>query len=769
VSDDAGKPLTVVCCSGGGIRSASFNLGALQALAAHEPAVEPAFMVAVSGGAYIASSHCLVADESPTRPAPRDVYRPGSPEENHLRDNSRYLLPDGKTALWGAVRLFGGLLFNLALLVGWVFVGGHVLGWLLHWWSVLTGLGNGHPEASIGWAWVVPVAAVAISLVFALGHSSGRQRAAWLAMLFAVGSAALLLAVPVVGAALYDTGIHDSGNVGVVLRGIGFASPKGCAQARIDEADKSDSICGVTTGSHESNKQAAPDAYANAPRDPGNQAGGFVAFVVALAALVRAALGRLRGQSPTETGAPAKEATEATTVPVSLTARVTRTLRDALLPWLGSLLVLAVLALFFVRWTADGARYGYDAQELLHVAIALGVLLLLRVLVDVNRTSMHGFYRDRLASAYSVVRESDQSTRETPDAHLSDLRGALPPDLVLCATANIRATGEVPPGRGAISFTFTPERIGLSAAPPQGTRAEAANVLGRQDVFADSATYEAVVGKRLLTLCDAVAISGAALSPLMGKMTRPAQRFLFTVANVRLGIWMPHPSFVGLVANPPSSTAQMPFTDRMWYWVLRNRAYPSPSPWRRAFHWFVWHAVQPNARLLLAEAFGSNKVRSTWLYITDGGHFDNLGLVEALRRGATELFVFDASGDRVTSWNTLGEAIALARTEVGVEIDISPEKMVENGQVVRPWATGTFTYTWDDTPAGTSPRTGTLHLCKLGVWPGAPWDVKAYAARHPTFPTDATIQQLYDDEEFEAYRALGYAATQAMLTAPPGS
>jgi hypothetical protein len=43
--------------------------------------------------------------------------------------------------------------------------------------------------------------------------------------------------------------------------------------------------------------------------------------------------------------------------------------------------------------------------------------------------------------------------------------------------------------------------------------------------------------------------------------------------------------------------------------------------------------------------------------------------------------------------------------------------------------------------------------------------VKAYAARHPTFPTDATVQQLYDDEEFEAYRALGYAATEAMLAA----
>ena len=438
-------------------------------------------------------------------------------------------------------------------------------------------------------------------------------------------------------------------------------------------------------------------------------------------------------------------------------------MRDALLPWLGSLLLLAVLALFAIRWAADAARTGCTWREVSNVAVALGVLVLLRFLVDVNRTSMHSFYRDRLASAYAVVRASDQTTSPRHDARLSDLRGSPGPDLVLCATANVRATGEVPPGRGAISFTFGPDKIGLSASAPPGTRPDAANVLGRQDTQADSVTYETIVGRRLLTLYDAVAISGAALSPLMGKMTRPAQRFLFTVANVRLGIWMPHPSFVALVADPPTSTAHLPFGDRVWYWVLRNRAHPPDSWLGRRFHALVWHAAQPNLRLLLAEAFGSNKVRSSWLYITDGGHYDNLGLVEALRRGATEVLVFDASGDRVSTWTTLGEAIALARSELGVEISISPETMMSDGKVVKPWAKGSFTYTWDDPGPGVAPRTGTIYLCKLGVWPGAPWDVKAYAARHPTFPTDATIQQLYDDEEFESYRALGHAATTAML------
>ncbi len=51
----------------------------------------------------------------------------------------------------------------------------------------------------------------------------------------------------------------------------------------------------------------------------------------------------------------------------------------------------------------------------------------------------------------------------------------------------------------------------------------------------------------------------------------------------------------------------------------------------------------------------------------------------------------------------------------------------------------------------------------LGWWTGAPWDVRAYAAGHPTYPTDSTLEQLYDSAEFDAYRELGNAAVQLAL------
>ena len=54
-------------------------------------------------------------------------------------------------------------------------------------------------------------------------------------------------------------------------------------------------------------------------------------------------------------------------------------------------------------------------------------------------------------------------------------------------------------------------------------------------------------------------------------------------------------------------------------------------------------------------------------------------------------------------------------------------------------------------------------MSKLGWWAGAPWDVRAYAAGHPSYPTDSTLEQLYDSAEFDAYRELGMASVQLAI------
>jgi hypothetical protein len=149
------------------------------------------------------------------------------------------------------------------------------------------------------------------------------------------------------------------------------------------------------------------------------------------------------------------------------------------------------------------------------------------------------------------------------------------------------------------------------------------------------------------------------------------------------------------------------------------------------------------------------------MYVTDGGHYDNLGLVEALRRGASNIVVLDASGDKADTWFTLGGAVALARADEGVEIELDPTTMrppgqqgLGQGQVIHPWAYGTFRRP-QEVPG--LPQEGKIWVCKLGWWDGAPWDIRAYGGGHSTYPTDSTLEQLYDATEFEAYQQLGAA------------
>jgi hypothetical protein len=188
----------------------------------------------------------------------------------------------------------------------------------------------------------------------------------------------------------------------------------------------------------------------------------------------------------------------------------------------------------------------------------------------------------------------------------------------------------------------------------------------------------------------------------------------------------------------------------------------------------LYRALQPTLGLLYAEAAGHTSYRATWMNVSDGGHYDNLGLVEALQRraelGVTHVLVLDASGDKADTFFTLGGSIALARSDAATEVTLDPRQMIfplepgmaalANGQVVRPWAAGTLT-----APAGTAPSP--LVVCKLGWWKSAPWDVCAYAAGHSSYPTEPTLDQLYDFAEFDAYRELGWASVDAAMAGGP--
>jgi hypothetical protein len=768
-----------VCCSGGGIRSAAYCLGALQSLDDAGLVAKAKWILGVSGGSYIASSHALVAHHLPAGDQPR-AYAPGTAEERNLRCDTRYIAPDVPTILAGVLSLLLGAVATFVIALAPLYAVAHAWGWLLRWRGALVLSGPHAMTAAVtGPAWWLPSAIVGGITLLLFGywwwtlepdarHPGGglawlrpgdRDRGddrAWLVSWAARITAALalaMLAVPPLISGLASS----SGALGSIADFLGFSGRP------------SWSVSGLA---------------------------GLIAAVAAVARYCQAGLAKWTAATTATKGGSA-----AASQP-GLPGKLAGQIRQYVMPWLGSAAVLLIGAILGLLWVSDAAKAGFSPGQLLPVGVALAVALLARVAVNVNRLSMHDFYRWRLADAFAVTREAAEEPNPgrartlfaraaaTPLSALRDSEGdADEPGLVICGTANINAGREVPPGQDGFCVAFDPEHVTLhrGAAPAAQERAQAL-----------TSDYEALVGRRRTTLFDVSAISGAAVSPLMGAATRHAYRILFTAANICLGVWLPHPNLVRDAreridhpdACPPrTGWERHPLLLLLWYLTphLLWGCNPGKNLDREAWLWAhvlrlrlagrrsgaLWYRVmQPTLGLLWAEAAGRLSYRATWMYVTDGGHYDNLGLVEALRRGARNIIVLDASGDKADTWFTLGGAIAQARTDAGVQIDLDPTAMTQGGhdlapgQVVRPWARGRFRRPQS---ADGLPEEGDILVCKLGWWTGAPWDVQAYARGHRTYPCDSTLEQLYDATEFEAYRQLGAAAAldAAGYRAPP--
>jgi hypothetical protein len=733
-------------------------------------------ILSVSGGSYIAASRALVAHGLNT--SKPGAYAPGTPEEQNLRDNTRYIAPNAGTVLVGVLSLLVGVAVTVILALAPVFAAGHAWGWLLRWQKVLCPgsvrrcAPPGPLVASVtglSW-WLVPVAVGAVTLVlFAWwwltlaprrgepDHGATVAKAVGWAALVTVVLAVAMLLVPLL---LSWVAKLPVGPFKTLVYDLGFGTGKKWTPAALG--------------------------------------GAFVA-VIAVAQSCRAKLAQLHlpgAQSVTQGQAKGQ-------AQGGILAKIGGGIRAYLLPWLASAVIVLIGLVAGLRWVKDGAAAGYSATQLRPVLVALGVMLATRVLADVNRISMHDFYRWRLASAYAVRRKpaaepAPPGVTPDPGTLLSSLHPQSP-TLVICATANINEDRQVPVGRGGMSITFDPEHVTLRGEDPA------------HPAVARTRDYELLVGRRRFTLFDVSAISGAAISPLMGSMTRQAYRLVLTMTNVRLGVWLPHPAVVAAAAQElrdqesggrrkdhwwhalglllwyafpwhPRWSKTSPDQPgggeaRLWAYVLRMRR--GGNRLGRGVGGLFYHALQPTLGMLWAEAVGHTSYRSTWICVSDGGHYDNLGLVEALWRRARNVLVLDASGDKADTWFTLGAAIALARVDAGVDITVKPTQMCPKppphpGEVDRPWAQGSFIRVpgWMGAavePGGQPPPAGgTIWVCKLGWWTGAPWDVQAYAGQHPEFPGQSTAQQLYDGVEFDAYRELGLSSVEAALAAGLG-
>ena len=679
-----------ICCSGGGIRSAAFNLGALQALQAKHRIEDTDYIAAVSGGAYIAAAYCMVATPwRPGTPAPerndsnpalledQKPFAPGSPEEQYLRNRSSYMAPDMSAKLYLGFRLLLGMAVNVAFLA-LPLIAFMLLATVLFY-EPLYGANLEAPRA----AWLIPVALLGLgalvggACVLCRARNDACRRASeiWSVRLLAVGALAAILTLALPALARWDPGASQA-SIGSATGLTGFAGLAAGVLACLREA-----------------LAAAKKAGADA--------------------------GRVRGWA------------------AQRSPRLRRVIMQAGAAVAGPLLLLTVAVGTLV--VAVEPHGGDDASWLLErAAIAIALLVVLYRFADLTSWSLHPFYKRRLCTAFALKRirpQDDPRTRHRRhltheqatgiaierdfDTVVSLSETALDggPTLLVCAAANVSDPGATPPGRRVTSFTFSANTIGgplVGALPTtdfehafdsERRRWSPARMLGL--------TGRPRRRRRDLSLPAAVAMSGAAISPSSGKLGSRSLTFLMTLANMRLGVWVPNPTWVAGASEG----------------ALKRYGRPRPS-------------------YLVRELLGRNRLDGRYLYVSDGGHYENLGLVELLRRGCTQIYCFDASGGR--TFAALGDAVALARSELGVEIDIDPEMLTSTGDpLVAPDHAIRVNFRYR---CGTP---GVLVYARNVVGPRTPWDVRAHQLADTRFPHDSTMDQLYTDQKFESYRALG--------------
>lgn len=368
-------------------------------------------------------------------------------------------------------------------------------------------------------------------------------------------------------------------------------------------------------------------------------------------------------------------------------------------------------AMLSTHWRRLDAQNQNPAPLLLFLGAVL-VMGLFSWRLDINRFSMHQFYRNRLARCY-LGASNNTSRRPQPftgfdphdDITLGDIGQAShrgKPYPIINAALNLVAGTELAwQQRKAASFVFTPRYCGYDVPEmPPG--------------FCQTTDY----AHRPLpvTLAMAMAISGAAASPNMGYHSSAAPTFLMTVFNVRLGWWLGNPRH--------------------------------PTGWRFSSPKHVlWY--------LIKEMFGLTSAEDKFIYLSDGGHFENLGIYELVRRRCRFIVACDAEQDQNFGFAGLGNAIEKCRADFGVDIEIDVEPIRHrNASGHSQWhcAIGKIHYDKSDTAASQ----GTLVYLKASLTGDEPTDVLRYAAQHAEFPHQSTADQWFDESQFESYRALGY-------------
>lgn len=683
-----------VCLSGGGVRSATFCLGAMQAL---EQAVGFKcidLLSTVSGGGYLGSSITAAMAVKPGFPYATPGDRSDMRPVGHLRDFSNYLIPRGENLAVprGLAVVLRGLALNGVLTAAWMAMFAAVTALGLFGRSVAPPSCRGHsgwlallparctasPDVPLGFLFGVPflptllllAVMLAFLIIWALRQSRTRMasdiRGSW-PSLGAIG----LLTIAVV--AWFDLEpLLINGMVRLTEAG---HSHRGWFLNLLGSNWFTGALAGLGSIIAFFADQLGGFIERNSHKRKGSTT---AARLLASGAMVFAAL----------------------IVPLML--------------WLGYLEV-SIHTL---------ERMGNSAQPwlipLIELSISAAVLVTAIWSLAPNANSLHRLYRDRLSEAFlfdpTPPAEVGQKFKALDRFLLSE--GGTPdggPYHLINAALNIEGSRQANRlGRNADFFLFSPLYVGSdSTCYRPTTRMEEADPA--------------------LNLGTAMAISGAAASADMGAKTNRLLAPTLALLNVRLGYWLRNPKYLD-----------------------------KPVPMLRA--------LTSNALYLVDEMFGRLDEKNPLIYLTDGGHIENLGLYQLLRRRCRVIFVVDAEADPDFGFGSLVTLERYARIDLGIRLKL-PWQAIGAGSKAVDAAVSAGTL--PDPNAGPHAALGvieyaegvlgTLLYLKASLSGDENDYIMDYKRRYRSFPHESTGDQFFTEEQFEAYRALGYHAMSGTL------
>lgn len=763
--DDDGRRPWGLALSGGGIRSATFCLGLLKALASHRQLLKFDLISTVSGGGYIGGTLGRLCTNANSPDEVREIERAlGDVDRSRfgwwLRANGRYLIPGGlRDSLFAGALYLRNLLgthIELAIaasLIGMVLAATNLLLWDAVFRAV--DLNSVPPDVVssvaqldsfqylrllVEWAtlwptlWFTLVGPFLASVVLACAYWSVRDKPSassmllQIAMWLALGAGACWIGGPLVE--------RFSGPLWIAPAFVGFAlcwviallwvlyysRKKNAAALRNELTDRLASVINtalliVMLGLLDRT------AWWLAAEDQQQRVSyGAALFVVAAA---------LRGVLPMLLSHRQEIPGVGKTLVLTLASLLGLVLAFCLAAWWVSVVYVAVLLPVF---TPAGLQFTRGWAWLGTIAVIIGSYALVtgRNFAFLNVSSLHMFYKARIVRGYLGAANAKRLGASPTD----QVSGLEPPEVPV---------GEVDPHDDISQHAYAPQTHGgpvhlanVCINQTHDTKDRLFNrdrksqplTIGPQGwMQAGGAKWMQAHGDGALTLGAWMAISGAAFAPAMGRLTKRGLAALSVFAGLRLGYWW--------------NSAEAG--------IAQRGAVVHASP------------LLMKTRFLLLECFGAfpGSSSTNW-YLSDGGHFENTGAYTLLRQEAALIVIADCGADPEYRFCDLEVLIRRARIDLNADITFMKP---------RPGAEWTHLEAFGSLNDLSSPSsqaclalaqvryasgaTGQIVLVKPNVSASLPVDLVNFKAANPLFPQQPTTDQFFDEAQWESYFRLG--------------